>query len=185
MKIALVQFNPTVGDVGENSDRMLNAISRAESAGAELVVFPELSLVGYPPRDLLWRPELIHAVEAVLEKRLAPRSQQIGILLGAPLREEGRLFNAALLYYGGKLTGRQDDSLPPYRVLDPILSAYIEENRSLEEIAARGFEPELVRKVIRMVDRAEFKRRQAAPGLKVTTKAFGTGRRFPIAWRPG
>jgi NAD+ synthase (glutamine-hydrolysing) len=80
---------------------------------------------------------------------------------------------------------RDEDSLPPYRLLDPVLKAYIEENLSAEEIVARGFSPELVREVIRRVDRAEFKRRQAAPGLKVTTKAFGMGRRLPVAWRPG
>ncbi|QGP92446.1 Glutamine-dependent NAD(+) synthetase [Neomoorella glycerini] len=77
------------------------------------------------------------------------------------------------------------DSLPPYEVLDAILQAYIEEEKGAAEIAARGFDPELVREVIRKVDRAEYKRRQAAPGLRVTSKAFGTGRRMPIAWRAG
>ncbi|MGQ9512981.1 NAD(+) synthase, partial [Thermodesulfitimonas sp.] len=80
---------------------------------------------------------------------------------------------------------RDEDSLPPYRLLDPILRAYIEENLPAAAIAARGFDPALVQDVIRRVDRAEYKRRQAAPGLKVTTKAFGMGRRFPVAWHPG
>jgi len=74
------------------------------------------------------------------------------------------------------------DTLPPYDVLDRILKAYIEENRSTEEIAAHyDFPLELVREVATRVDRNEYKRQQAAPGLKITSKAFGIGRRFPIA----
>lgn len=73
------------------------------------------------------------------------------------------------------------DSLPPYDVLDAILSAYVEERLPLEAIVARGHPPETVRRVLRMVAGSEYKRRQAAPVLKVTEKAFGEGRRFPIA----
>jgi NAD+ synthase (glutamine-hydrolysing) len=65
------------------------------------------------------------------------------------------------------------DTLPPYEILDPILQAYIEEDRSIMEIVALGFDEETVRRVIRMVDRNEYKRRQAAPGVKITPKAFG------------
>jgi len=75
------------------------------------------------------------------------------------------------------------DSLPPYEVLDPILDAYIEAHLPLEEIVARGFDERVVREVIRKVDRAEYKRQQAAPGLRITPKAFGTGRRMPITNR--
>ena len=78
---------------------------------------------------------------------------------------------------------KDEDSLPPYEVLDPILHLYIDENRSAEEIAREGFDPATVRWVVRTVDRNEYKRRQAAPGLKVTAKAFGMGRRMPIAAR--
>ncbi len=76
---------------------------------------------------------------------------------------------------------KDEDSLPPYHILDPILHLYIEENLSIEDITARGYNPETVRQIIQMVDRAEFKRRQAAPGLRITTRAFGSGRRMPIA----
>jgi len=77
---------------------------------------------------------------------------------------------------------KDSDSLPPYKVLDAILEDYIEENRAPEEIAAeRGFDLALVRQVAGMVDRNEYKRQQAAPGLKISTKAFGYGRRYPIA----
>jgi NAD+ synthase (glutamine-hydrolysing) len=75
------------------------------------------------------------------------------------------------------------DSLPPYEVLDPILEAYVEEDHSLEEIVAQGFEEEMVRRVMAMVDRNEYKRRQSPPGVKITTRAFGRDRRLPIANR--
>ena len=73
------------------------------------------------------------------------------------------------------------DSLPPYEVLDAILYQLIEEDRSVAEIVAQGFEPATVLRVTKLVDRSEYKRRQMAPGLKVTSRAFGVGRRVPIA----
>jgi len=77
---------------------------------------------------------------------------------------------------------KDSDSLPPYDILDPILEDYVEDSHTAEQIAAdHNFDIEVVRRVIRMVDRAEYKRQQAAPGLKVSAKAFGYGRRFPIA----
>jgi len=77
---------------------------------------------------------------------------------------------------------KDSDSLPPYDVLDAVLEDYVEDLHSAEQIAAdRGFDIDLVRRVLRMVDRAEYKRQQAAPGLKISPKAFGYGRRFPIA----
>jgi len=77
---------------------------------------------------------------------------------------------------------KDSDSLPPYEILDAVLEDYVEDLHSVERIAQeRGFDIETVRRVIRMVDRAEYKRQQAAPGLKISPKAFGYGRRFPIA----
>jgi NAD+ synthase (glutamine-hydrolysing) len=73
------------------------------------------------------------------------------------------------------------DSLPPYEVLDVILDLYVVNGKSTADIVAAGFDETTVRKVIRLIDLSEYKRRQAAPGLKVTTKAFGMGRRIPIA----
>ena len=75
------------------------------------------------------------------------------------------------------------DSLPPYDVLDAILEAYVVDMKSVTEIVAAGFDEATVKRVVRLIDFAEYKRRQAAPGLKVTTKAFGVGRRIPIAQR--
>jgi NAD+ synthase/NAD+ synthase (glutamine-hydrolysing) len=77
---------------------------------------------------------------------------------------------------------KDSDTLPPYDVLDAILEDYVEDSRSAAEIAkSRGFDLDLVKRVTRMVDRAEYKRQQAAPGIKISAKAFGYGRRFPIA----
>jgi len=78
---------------------------------------------------------------------------------------------------------RDTDSLPPYDVLDPILRAYVEEDRSLPEIVDQGFDKELVERVIEMVDRTEYKRRQAPPGVRITTRASGKDRRLPITSR--
>ena len=78
---------------------------------------------------------------------------------------------------------KDEDSLPPYRLLDPILHAYVEEDLSLEEIVALGHDPAMVADVLRRVDWAEYKRRQAAPGPRITSRAFGRDRRLPITNR--
>jgi len=77
------------------------------------------------------------------------------------------------------------DSLPPYDVLDPLLELYVEGHLGRDELVARGFDAELTDRVLGLVQRSEYKRRQAAPGLKITSKAFGLGRRMPLAarWR--
>lgn len=76
---------------------------------------------------------------------------------------------------------KDEDSLPPYAVLDPILEAHVEDGLSAPEIIAQGFDSETVIRVVRLVRGAEYKRRQAAPGLIITSKAFGPGRRMPLA----
>ncbi len=76
---------------------------------------------------------------------------------------------------------RDEDSLPPYAVLDPILEAYVEQDLSPEDLAAAGILPDLVDRVVRMVDGNEYKRRQSPPGIKVTPRAFGRDRRLPIS----
>jgi NAD+ synthetase len=77
------------------------------------------------------------------------------------------------------------DTLPPYDILDGILKLYVDEGRSRAEIVAAGYDPQTVVWVLRTVDRNEYKRWQAAPGLKVTSKAFGMGRRMPVAAKYG
>jgi NAD+ synthase (glutamine-hydrolysing) len=86
-----------------------------------------------------------------------------------------------------RLNQKDSDSLPAYDVLDPILEAYIEDDAGIADIAAAGHDRATVQTVVALVDRAEYKRRQAPPGPKVTTKAFGRDRRLPISnrWREG
>jgi NAD+ synthase (glutamine-hydrolysing) len=90
-------------------------------------------------------------------------------------------FPSAELSYGQ----RDQDILPPYEILDKILKMYLEENKEYEEIVSIIGDDEVVKKTLRMVDINEFKRRQAAPALRVSSKAFGYGRRYPIVqgWR--
>ena len=80
---------------------------------------------------------------------------------------------------------RDEDSLPPYSALDRVLEAYVELDRSREELSSNGFDPEVVDRALAMIDRAEYKRRQAPPGVRLRPKAFGRDRRTPITnrWR--
>jgi NAD+ synthase (glutamine-hydrolysing) len=78
-----------------------------------------------------------------------------------------------------------EDSLPPYAQLDPVLEAYIELDRSREELTRDGFDRAVVERALALVDRAEYKRRQAPPGIKISTRAFGRDRRMPITNRYG
>jgi len=78
---------------------------------------------------------------------------------------------------------RDTDSLPPYDLLDPIVRAYVEDDSEVERIVAMGYDRPLVQRVIQMVDRAEYKRRQAPPGIRITPRALGKDRRLPITNR--
>jgi NAD+ synthase (glutamine-hydrolysing) len=73
------------------------------------------------------------------------------------------------------------DSLPPYEILDPIIEAYVEDDRTVSEIVAMGFDEAVVRRTVQLIDRNEYKRRQAPPGVKITPRAFGRDRRLPLA----
>jgi NAD+ synthase (glutamine-hydrolysing) len=78
-----------------------------------------------------------------------------------------------------------EDSLPPYPTLDKVLEAYVEEDRTLEELSSDGFDPDVVQRAVKLIDRSEYKRRQAPPGVRLRPKAFGRDRRTPITnrWR--
>jgi NAD+ synthase (glutamine-hydrolysing) len=80
---------------------------------------------------------------------------------------------------------RDEDSLPPYPELDKVLAAYVEDDRTLEELSSDGFDPDVVQRAVKLIDRAEYKRRQAPPGVRLRPKAFGRDRRTPITnrWR--
>ena len=73
------------------------------------------------------------------------------------------------------------DTLPPYEILDPIIEAYVEDDRTVAEITAMGFDEAVVRRTVQMIDRNEYKRRQTPPGVKITPRAFGRDRRLPLA----
>jgi NAD+ synthase len=120
LTIALAQLNPVVGDVAGNADLLLAARHEAARGGADLVVYSELVLIGYPPEDLVLKPALMGHVEAAIEK-LAATTGDGGpaILIGAPLAENGKLYNAAYLLDGGSVAAvRKKHDLPNYGVFD-------------------------------------------------------------------
>jgi NAD+ synthase (glutamine-hydrolysing) len=121
-----------------------------------------LAVISDVPKTMVYRiAHLINKEKEVIPERIIQKSPSAEL-------KPGQLDN---------------DDLPPYEVLDGILKAYIEENKAADEIIGMGFEPPVVRDIIRRVDSNEYKRHQAPPGLKVTTKSFGYGRRYPIAQR--
>jgi NAD+ synthetase len=141
MIIQLVQFNPTVGDLQQNAAGMLQIYRQACYEGTDLVIFPELSLCGYPPMDLLERKAFIEQTGIEVEKLIqATRGQQTGLLFGSIIPHEGKgrpLFNAALLASEGKLlhTARKT-LLPTYDVFDEF--RYFEPNKRHEPVTFRG-----------------------------------------------
>ena len=137
MKILVVQLNPTVGKIRSNTEKILRVVDLARRLRADLAVFPELALTGYPPRDLLWRRDLLEQVEAALNKEIAPASTRTGILVGAPVREAGNLYNAVLLFAQGRPAGRQDKTLlPDYDVFEE--SRYFKPAKERKPISFRG-----------------------------------------------
>jgi NAD+ synthase (glutamine-hydrolysing) len=119
MKFALVQMNPTVGAVEDNAAKIVRWAREAAAAGADAVVFPELALCGYPPDDLVLRPRFMDAVDAAAERLAAELPPELLSIVGAPMRGEGRLYNAALLFQGGRRTAAANKMrLPNYGVFD-------------------------------------------------------------------
>jgi len=119
MKIALAQLNPIIGNIKYNAAKISRVIKICRNQNVDLAIFPELALTGYPPRDLLFREDFLKEIEIALQKYITPYSEDVGIIVGAPIRENGNLYNSALLYAHGCLTGRQDKTLlPDYDVFD-------------------------------------------------------------------
>ena len=122
LTIALCQCNPTVGDIAGNSTLIRGARAEAASAGADLVMFTELVVTGYPPEDLILKPMFQEAAEAAVHE-IAGETGDGGpaVLLGAPWREDGNLYNAALLLDGGEVVAkRYKYALPNYGVFDEL-----------------------------------------------------------------
>lgn len=122
MRILLVQMNPTVGDLKGNSEKILHAFEQAKKQQADLVLFPELSLSGYPPEDLLLLPHFIQATQQQLES-LIPFTKGFTAILGVPRQNpsltEKNLYNSAAIISDGKLAGFYDKALlPTYDVFD-------------------------------------------------------------------
>jgi NAD+ synthase len=119
MKFALVQMNPTVGALRDNAAKIVRFAQEAAAAGADVAVFPELALCGYPPDDLVLRPRFMDAVAAEAEKLAAALPPTLLALGGVPVRESGQLCNAALLFHGGKrVATARKMLLPNYGVFD-------------------------------------------------------------------
>ena len=115
MKILISQINPIVGDLKYNSELIIKSIDHGEKLGADLVLFPELALTGYPPQDLLWQQEFIQAVEAKLEQ-IAATVKEMTVVIGFPRacpKSPRKLFNSAAIIEKGKIIGYADKVLLP------------------------------------------------------------------------
>ncbi len=137
MKISLSQIDPTVGDLRGNTEKIIKEIEKAKSLSSHLIIFPELSLIGYPPRDLIYNPDLARAVGKIINDVIAPTSYDIGIILGCPSYDGDSIYNSALFFYKGKLLFRQDKTLlPNYDVFDE--TRYFKPARNISTITFRG-----------------------------------------------
>ena len=119
MRIVLAQINPMVGDIEGNTDKIIATIETAVSRhDPQLILFPELVVTGYPPEDLLLRDSLVHRIERALQK-IASQAPQCYVVLGYPRSIDGKLYNAAGVFFGGKLVNEyHKQCLPNYRVFD-------------------------------------------------------------------
>jgi len=122
MKIALAQLNPTVGDIKNNCEKIIKYIKEAKKANIDLIVFPELSIIGYPPKDLLYNPDFLESSYSALNELILPETNDIGVIVGIATKDKEKdymLHNSALLLYNGKIVGQADKTLlPNYDVFD-------------------------------------------------------------------
>ena len=118
LTIALAQLNPTVGDIGGNLARIRRARDEAAAGGADLVVLPELALIGYPPEDLVLRPSVVDACHAAIDSLVRESHNAPALIATTPWREDGRVYNAAIVIDRGAATRRFKHDLPNYGVFD-------------------------------------------------------------------
>ena len=136
MRIALAQIDPTVGDLAGNRARILDRLDEAKQAGADLAVFPELAVTGYPPEDLLLRPGFVRAAEASLEE-IARATHGIVAIVGAPHAAGGRIYNVAAVCADGEVKARvRKQLLPNYGVFDEM--RYFAPGEEVETIEVAG-----------------------------------------------
>ncbi len=118
MRISIAQINPTVGSFTQNTQLILDAVAQAKAEQADVVLFPELALTGYPPEDLLFRPAFLEKVGIAL-KTIADAAKDIIVIMGAPVKHDGMLFNMACVLRDGKIIAEYaKQHLPNYRVFD-------------------------------------------------------------------
>ncbi len=119
MQAALVQMNPTVGALAANTDRIVAQAREAWSAGARLIVFPELTIAGYPPEDLILKDHFCTDCETQLERLKAELPPEAVVVVGSPVSRSGKKYNAAIVFRGGKIIGEYRKMLlPNYGVFD-------------------------------------------------------------------
>jgi NAD+ synthase (glutamine-hydrolysing) len=119
MKTALIQFNPTVGDLEQNTSRIVADTQSAAGTGAQLIVFPELSLCGYPPEDLILRPHFIQDCDKQLQRLAAELPKEVFTVVGAPITDGTGRYNAAVVFHGSEVIGiYRKMLLPNYGVFD-------------------------------------------------------------------
>ena len=118
LTIALAQLNPTVGDIDGNLARIRRARGEAASAGADLIVLPELAVIGYPPEDLVLRPSVVEACRGAIDCLIRESADGPAIIATTPWAEDGELYNAAILIDNGAATRRFKCDLPNYGVFD-------------------------------------------------------------------
>lgn len=141
MNIALAQINPIVGDLPGNREKIVSYAYQAREEGADLVIFPELCVTGYPPMDLLMNPLFVDSVEAAVRAIAEEVPEEMGVILGAPVQNSSdvgkRLFNAALLLEGGQVIDSVRKALlPTYDVFDEY--RYFEEGAARHVVEWRG-----------------------------------------------
>ena len=119
MKLCMAQINTLVGDIAGNTQRVLEVSATQQAAGAQVVIFPELTLTGYPPEDLLLRGDLLNRTEAALARLCAELPPDMAVVVGYPRGRDGVLFNSAGVISAGKLLAQYDKQcLPNYEVFD-------------------------------------------------------------------
>jgi len=118
LTIALAQLNPTVGDIDGNLDRIRTARGEAAAAGADLLVLPELAVIGYPPEDLVLRPSVVDACHEAVDSLIRESQQGPALIATTPWRQDGALYNAAIVIDKGVATPRFKCDLPNYGVFD-------------------------------------------------------------------
>ncbi len=138
LRVALAQINPTVGDIKENESIILDCLKSAEENSADVILFPELAITGYPPEDLLFKENFIKAAWESLE-RIAAEAGSTTAIIGAPLADNGKLYNGAVICGNGKITDKVFKThLPNYGVFDE--KRYFTPGRGLRPVAIGAIE---------------------------------------------